>query len=585
MSDAVLAILALLPLVVALVLLVGLRWPAERAMPLAWATCVATGFLGWDLPFLRMAALTIQGCIIALGLLIIIFGSTLVLYTLENSGAMNAISQGLQRISPDKRIQAILIGFLFASFIEGAAGFGTSVALAAPLLLGLGFPALPAILICLGFNSLPACFGAIGTPIIIGFGALGPQIKSLANSISGMNPDSIYASLESFLKIIGEWSSLLQAPLAFIMPFFALCCLTRFWDKEGSWLYGLKAWKFCLFAPTCFLVPYFFFTWTLGPEFPALLGGLIGLGVVIWGVKMGISLPKSTWPPVSHKKWKDMQAAEKRLHLSKNFIPKLEPEMSLFKAWLPYLVICSLLIISRIPELGIKSWLIAQKITWHNILGFRDINEGLAYLYAPGIFFILGALVAIPLHRMSSAQVKKAWLTSFAKLRAPAIALFFSIALVAIFRGSAVNGPNLAALTGASSGFFHTLPSMPMAVANLVADLAGATWPFFAPFAGAAGTFLSGSAAVSDLMLADFQWELAGALSLPRSVIEAEQAVGAGMGSMISIQNIVTACAVVGMAGKEGTILRRMALPFFLYGLIISCLGAALAAAVPASLF
>ena len=172
MSIGFLALLAIIPIVVALILMVGMRWPATRAMPFAWGACVICAIFGWDISILRLMALSIQGVIIAIGVLIIVFGAILILYTLEKSGGMETIQYGMQNVSRDRRVQAIIIGFLFAAFIEGAAGFGTPAALAAPLLLGLGFPAMAAAVVCLVFNSVPVSFGAVGTPILVGFGLL-----------------------------------------------------------------------------------------------------------------------------------------------------------------------------------------------------------------------------------------------------------------------------------------------------------------------------------------------------------------------------------------------------------------------------
>ncbi|MFO7584644.1 MAG: L-lactate permease [Anaerolineales bacterium] len=152
MSAGILALVALLPIALALVLMVGLRWPAIRAMPLAWLMTALTGLIVWRLPVGYVAALTIQGAITAIGILIIVFGAILILYTLRESGGMETIQYGMQKISPDMRVQAIIVGYLFAAFVEGAAGFGTPAALAAPLLLALGFPALAAAVICLVFN-------------------------------------------------------------------------------------------------------------------------------------------------------------------------------------------------------------------------------------------------------------------------------------------------------------------------------------------------------------------------------------------------------------------------------------------------
>ena len=95
---------------------------------------------------------------------------------------METIQYGMQNITPDRRIQAIIIGYMFAAFIEGAAGFGTPAALAAPLLLSLGFPPLAAAIICLVFNSFPVTFGAVGTPVILGLKFLAPGVNEAVSS-------------------------------------------------------------------------------------------------------------------------------------------------------------------------------------------------------------------------------------------------------------------------------------------------------------------------------------------------------------------------------------------------------------------
>lgn len=571
MSVAFLALLAILPIVVALVLMVGMRWPATRAMPFAWLTCVIAGLLGWKLPFLRLAALSIQGVVIAIGVLIIVFGAILILYTLEKSGGMETIQAGMQKVSPDRRVQAIIIGFLFAAFIEGAAGFGTPAALAAPLLLGLGFPAMAAAVVCLVFNSVPVSFGAVGTPILVGFGLLKGDVQQAVEAAAAGGQSLGFTGFDGFAKIVGEWASVMHAPMAIIITIFMLGFMSRIWGPERSWAPGFRAWKFCVFAGICFLIPYLFCAWVLGPEFPAMLGGLIGLGVVVWGAKMGICVPKENWGFGNPADWDpSWSGTDNKPGATANL--EFKEHMSQFMAWLPYVIICILLVISRIPELGIKGWMTAQKITYSNILGFKDISEGITYLYLPGTFFIFVALLTIPMHKMSSQAVKEAWAISFAKMKSPTIALCFAVAMVAIFRGSAVNGPALAAATGDAAmagGLAATLPSMPMALATTVGNAAGAIWPFLAAFVGGLGAFITGSATISDLMFAEFQWGMAGMLELPRTIIEAAQTVGGAMGNMICIHNIVAACAVVGLSGREGEVMRKTFWPFLLYGLVV----------------
>ena len=137
-----------------------------------------------------------------------------------------------------------------------------------------------------------------------------------------------------------------------------------------------------------------------------------------------------------------------------------------------------------------------------------------------------------------------------------------AVALVSILKGSGVNtaGPDGAAL-----------PSMPMAMALFASDVAGAAWPMLAAFVGGLGAFITGSCTVSDMLFGNFQWDMGGLLNYPalgKYIIVAAQGVGGAAGNMICIHNIVAVCAVLGMIGKEGIILRRTIWPFLLYCLV-----------------
>lgn len=545
-SILLLALLAVIPIVTALILMVGMRWPATRAMPAAWLTCVICGLLGWKLDLIYLLALSLQGVVVAVGVLIIVFGAILILYTLQESGGMETIQYGMQNVSRDRRLQAIIIGFMFASFIEGAAGFGTPAALAAPLLLALGFPAMAAAVICLVFNSVPVTFGAVGTPIIVGFGFLkGPVAEAVAG-----DPALPFTTYEGFCKIVGEWATVMHAPMAIIMTVFMLGFLTRYFGAEKSWTIGFRAWKYCVFAAVCFLIPYLLCAWLLGPEFPSMLGGIIGLGVVVWGTKKGFCVPKEVWGFAPPSQWNPAWSGSVPPTTKTEF----QAHMSQYLAWLPYVIICALLVISRVPQLGLKSVLSAQKISFNDILGYSGVSASIDYLYVPGSFFIIVALLTILLHRMPAPAVKSAWSMSIRKMKAPTIALVFAVAMVSIFRGSGTNP------LGA--------PSMPLALAEAVAAAAGGIWPMLAAFVGGLGAFITGSNTVSDLMFGEFQWGMAQTLHLPRQLIVSAQAVGGAMGNMICVHNIVAACAVVGLSGREGEVLKRTFWPFLLYGIV-----------------
>jgi lactate permease len=554
MSVGVLALIAAVPILLALVLMVGLRWPATRAMPLAWLTAAFGAILAWGLPVIYVTALTLQGFITAIGILIIVFGAILILRTLQQSGGMETIQYGMQNITPDRRIQAIIIGYMFAAFIEGAAGFGTPAALAAPLLLSLGFPPLAAAVVCLVFNAFPVTFGAVGTPVILGLKFLAPLVgDAITQGASGVN----FSNMGDFNMAIGQWASLEHLLMIYMLPIFMLGFVTRFFGPNRKWSEGLQAWKFCVFAATAFAVPYLGFAWFVGPEFPSLIGGLVGLGVIITGAKAGFCIPKEPWNFGPHENWAPEWSGDVKYDGKAEF----KPHMSQFKAWLPYMLIGLLLVVTRIPELGLKDFLSAQKLEFNTILGFESVTASIAYLYLPGtIPFMLVAILTIFIHGMSGEKASAAWSQSIATMKNPTIALFAAVALVSIFRGSGITD---AALNP------NAYPSMPLAMANAVAGVAGNAWPFFASFVGGLGSFITGSNTVSDLLFAEFQWGVATQLDLPRQIIIAAQATGGAMGNMVCIHNIVAACAVVGLSGMEGQILKKTIWPFMLYGAVV----------------
>ena len=191
------------------------------------------------------------------------------------------------------------------------------------------------------------------------------------------------------------------------------------------------------------------------------------------------------------------------------------------------------------------------------------MNASIDYLFLPGtIPFTLVAILTIGLHSMKANDVKDAWTTTFAKMKAPTIALFAAVALVSIFRGSGVNDAGM--------------DSMPLALAKTLAALTGEAWPALASYVGGLGAFITGSNTVSDLLFAQFQWDMATQLKLSKEIIVAAQAVGGGMGNMICIHNVVAVCAVVGLSGSEGMIIKKTFWPFLLYGIIVGIIACGL---------
>ena len=546
--SALYALIAVLPILAVMFFLVVLRWPATRAMPVAYAMTLVFALWFWKVPFVHAMAASVRGVMIAVTILGIIFGAIVLLFTLRESGAVATIRRGFMDISPDRRIQVIIVAWLFGAFIEGAAGFGTPAAVAAPLLLALGFPALAAVMTTLIIQSTPVSFGAVGTPILVGMAqSLNVPRVEQAVSAAGMPYDE-------FIYRIGVFTAVPHALVGTLIPLIIVCMMTRFFGARRSFREGLAVWKFALFAGLSFTVPYTLVAVLLGPEFPSLIGGLIGLAIVITAVKRRLFLPAGEpweFPPREEwlSEWKGGISAD---------VGSERPQMTLARAWAPYVLVAGLLVLTRLPFLPIKGWLRSVQLAWPEILG-TTLSESVRPLYIPGTLFLLVALITVLLHRMKAHEVKKAWFDACRMLARPALALLFAVGLVRVFIDSETN----------ASG----LDSMPLVLAEFVAQVAGSTWPFFAPMIGAMGAFVAGSNTVSDLMFSLFQYGVADRIGAPHLVILGLQALGGAAGNMITVHNVVAASATVGLVGREGLLIRRTIVPMTYYVVSAGLLG------------
>lgn len=532
------AILAFIPILLTIVLMAGFNWGAKKALPLSWLLSALIALLYWKIDLLNVAAYSFFGVLKALDILIIIFGAILILNTLKISGAMAAINNGFQGITRDRRIQAIIIGYMFGAFIEGAAGFGTPAALAGPLLVGLGFPPLAAAIIALIFNSVPVAFGAVGTPI---FGAM----STLSTNLGEVGA---YASV--FQTVLTQWIALPNALAGTLLPLIGLMIMTKIFGKKKSIRPALEVAPFAIFAGLSFMIPYALIAYAFGPELPSLVGAFIGLGIIVFAAKRGFLVPKKTWDFPDKSLWNAKWMS------NSDTGEVVESKMSLFKAWAPYMLIAVILVITRIPAFGLKSILSSQQITFNNLFGIDSLDYSLKWAYLPGtIPFILVAILTSFYYKMKFKQVKTAWTLTFKQIKGAAIALFSGVALVQIMLNSGDNG----------AGFESMLTEM----ARSTADISGAAYPIFSPIIGILGAFMSGSATVSNILFASFQFETATLLGLPQILIVAMQGIGAGVGNMICVNNVVAVSATVGCIGAEGFIIRTNAKPAFIYYLII----------------
>ncbi|MFC7367025.1 MULTISPECIES: L-lactate permease [Vreelandella] len=541
MNETTLALLAFLPLLLAGILLIGFKIPAKIAMPIVFLTAAIIGLTAWDMSFSRVAASTVQGLIQTAGLLWIIFGAILLLNTLKHSGGITAIRNGFSGISPDRRVQALIVAWLFGCFIEGASGFGTPAAVAAPLMVALGFPALAAVVVGMMIQSTPVSFGAVGTPVVVGVG-------------SGLDRAGITAQLEAngstwdiFFQQITSAVAITHGIVGVLMPLILVLIMVRFFGANRSWKEGLSIVPFALFTGVSFVVPYTLVGVFLGPEFPSMIGAMVGLAIVVPAARKGFLLPKDTWDFPESSSWPDEWIGNLQIKLD-DVVGKAP--MSTLKGWVPYVLLAIFLVASRTVE-PLRSALTSVNLSWANIFGETGVSGSLQPLYLPGGIILAVVAVTYFIHRMNPRQMSAAVSESTKTIFGAGFVLIFTVPMVRILINSGVNGADLV--------------SMPVMMAQAVANGVGGVYPFFAPAVGAMGAFIAGSNTVSNLMLAEFQFSIAQTLGLSTAMMVALQAVGAAAGNMIAIHNVVAASATVGLLGREGTTIRKTIIPTIYY--------------------
>src|SRR5690625_4483405 len=415
MSLFALALLAFLPILLAGILLVGLRVSAKKTMPVVLVVTAAIAYFIWDLSALHIIASTIEGLFITFDILYIIFGAILLLNLLKYSGGISVIRQSFAEISPDRRVQIVIIAWLFGSFLEGAAGFGTPAAIVAPLLLALGYPALAAVMLGLMVQSTAVTFGAVGTPILIGVQA-GLQSPGLESQLALAD-----TSIMDYLSVVTSHAALLHAVTGTLMPALMVVMMTRFFGKNKSWKEGLSIIPFALFGGLAFTVPYALTGVLLGPEFLSLLGALVGLPVVMYAANRGFLIPEKSWQFMpagdwpSH--WMGSMSVDTNQEISK-------PDLSLTKAWLPYVLLAIILVLSRMPHLPFKNILSQVVIGWENIIG-TTISAASAPLYLPGTILLISGLFAIAIHKMKLSEMRAAFSESTKMLLGASFVLIF----------------------------------------------------------------------------------------------------------------------------------------------------------------
>lgn len=429
------------------------------------------------------------------------------LYNLTvESGQFEVIKSSISSLSTDRRLQALLVAFCFSAFMEGVAGQGAPVAVAAAMLIGLGFPALPAAVICLVANTPPVPFGPVGTPTI------------MMSTVTEVN--SLVVS-----KAIG----LDMTILALIIPVFMLVVLAGWKNVPGVMPAALVAGG--SYAVTNYCVSQF-----MGPELPAILSSFTSM--VSLGVFLKYWRPESIWrfandPEVAYNE-------VNQYNLGK-----------IMKAWSPFIILMIVMGIWGIP--AFKNW-VARDLKWFVMIPSWPGLDGIVYRTAP--------IVAVPAKYAANYR----WDFFSAPGTAMLISALLSMAVLGIkpstgvrvftktFKQLVYSLITLAAVLGI--GFLANYSGMSYTLGLAFAVYTGMFFPVFSPVIGYLGVFLTGSVTSSAALFGKLQQVTASQLGFNPMLTISANLLGADIGKLISPQSIAVACAATGLGGRETDIFR-----------------------------
>jgi lactate permease len=502
-------------------------WPSHISLPFAAALVYLIALVHFRLDPNLVNATVVNGMLSALTPISIIWGAILLSQTMRRSGAERTIGEWLKEVSPNPVAQLMIVGWAFPFMIEGSSGFGTPAAIAAPLLVSLGFEAVQVAILTLVMNSVPTTFGAVGTPMWFGFSQV-PLSPSEILSVS--------------------WkSALVHSVAALLVPIIALRFVVGWVQIRQNILYVYLSILGCV-LPALGLSRFNY-------EFPSLIGGAVGLclSVLMAERQLGLADPHigvegKIGPPRKH----DERA----------------------RAFAPYLMLIAILIVTRVRFLPFRAWLNAESPAF--TLDFGSLGQfsgsvalvlkldsifGTASawsynaLFVPALIpFVLVVLLSLPLLRINIHTLKTAVADTTRRLRGPTVTLAAALVMV-----------QLMTLGGDKA--------QTMIIGRTFASLTGRSWPFFAPALGALGAFFAGSATISNLTFAGIQDSMARMLGFDRTSILALQSVGAAMGNMIAISNIVAVSSILGLVSQDGFILKQTLIPFIVYALVAGISG------------
>ncbi|AXY06830.1 L-lactate permease [Bacillus tropicus] len=506
------AAVALIPIIFFFLALAVFRMKGYVAGFITVVLTILVALFAYKMPFTMAMAATGYGFLYGLWPIAWIIIMSVFLYKISvKTGQFDVIRASVLSITNDHRLLVILIGFSFGAFLEGAAGFGAPVAITAALLAGLGLNPLYAAGLCLIANTAPVAFGAMGIPITV------------AGQVTGIDPHKI-----------GQMAGHQLPFLSLFVPFFIVFLM------DG--LKGVRqTWPALLVAGSSFAITQFITATFLGPELPDITSALVSL--------VSLALFLKVWQP--KEIYQSGQANREVAATTAASMPKLTLG-KVVKAWSPFIVLTVMVVVWSqsffkalfVPGGALESLVFKFEIPGlHNLVMKAEpiVNKATPYeailkfdvLSATGTAILIACIISMFILKMSVKDAVVTFKETLSELKMPILSIGFVLGFAFIANYSGLSSTLALALAGT-----------------------GGLFPFFSPFLGWIGVFLTGSDTSANALFSNLQAITAQQVGVSEVLLVAANTTGGVTGKMISPQSIAIACAAVGLAGKESDLFR-----------------------------
>jgi len=493
-------LVAAAPVFVLLILLAVFKRPAWFSALCGLGTAFLVALFMYGMPVGLAISATTYGA--AFGLFpigwIVLWAIVLYRITLE-TGKFEIIKDSVGGLTRDSRLQALLIAFAFGAFIEGAAGFGTPVAVAAAMLTGLGFSPFRAAAICLLANTAPVAFGSIGIPLVTLQGITKLPLNELSSDVGRICAPVSFFIPAYLILVMGGWRA-----LSGVLPAALLC---------GA-----------AFASAQFLVSSY-----LGPYLTDIIGALASMGVLVGLLQF--------WKP-------------KQLQANSDVLPKKHAAGEVLLAWAPYGLLVLFVLLWGWTDVKVILNKVTQQFGWPGLHGMIErmppvVGKPSSYDAIYKFDWLAASGTSCMLASFASAMVLR---VSFSRFIGIFVATIRQLALSLLTIASVLGLAFLMNYSGAT------------ATMGLAFAATGAAFPFFSALLGWLGVFLTGSDTSANALFGNLQVVTANSLGLKPVLMAASNSSGGVMGKMISLQSIAVACAATGMSTADESKLFRFTL-------------------------